>query len=184
MLCTEILRLLRCNFFFLRPFFSFFFNFLHQNYDSFIRKKVIWAAPFFPSFRLFYSKERRLCEIRGCSERELVVLAVCHSLSALHIHQYPRFIFVNLLALERFRILGMNKTHCMLPFRGGISFWPRTQDSYGRKKTTTTKTNVQKALWCFQDVSITNRCNHKIIPHPFLCLYLLFFAPCWLRSTL
>lgn len=80
-------------------------------------KKGIQEAQFFSSLRLSYSKERGFCEIRCCSERELVLLAVCHSLCALRIHQLPRSIlfFFNLSALEWFGILSRNKPQCLLP---------------------------------------------------------------------
>lgn len=55
--------------------------------------KVIWEAQFLSSFRLSCSKEWGFCEICCCSERELVLLAVCHSQRALHIYQLPHLFF-------------------------------------------------------------------------------------------
>lgn len=138
-------------------------------------KKFIWEAQFFSSFRLSYSKERHFCEIRHCSERELVLLAVCHSQCALHIYQLPHFFFFffNLLALEWFGILSMNKTHCMLPIlsrRGGVSFWLRTQNSQKKKGSTKKKQRCASRMSALP----TDLTTKIFLPHPFLYLYLFF----------
>lgn len=140
--------------------------------------KVIWEAQFLSSFRLSCSKERGFCEIRCCSERELVLLAVCHSQRALHyIYQLPHlFFFSSLSALAWFGILSMNKTHLLLPIfspQDGISFWPRTQDSQKRKGA---QNIPQQCCSCRMSVLPTDSTTKIVLPHPFLYLYVLFFC--------
>lgn len=102
----------------------------------------------------------------SCSERELVLLAVCHSQCALHIHQLPHFIFFffsNLLVLEWFGILGMNKTHCMLPVLSPAGwYFLLTKDTGLLKKRKGAQ--KKKATPCFQDASVTNRFSHRNLP--------------------
>lgn len=140
--------------------------------------KVIWEAQFLSSFRLSCSKERGFCEIRCCSERELVLLAVCHSQCALHIYQLPHFFFFfsSLSALAWFRIHSMNKTHFLLPIFSpwdGISFWPRTQDSQKRKGT---QKVPQQCCSCRMSMLPADLTTKIFLPHPFLYFYVLFFA--------
>ena len=100
-------------------------------------KKNIWEAEFLKFIQaLLFKEETHLWDPplfrKGISFISSVSFTMCLTHLPASSFHFSFFFFFNLLALQWFGILGVNKTHCMLPIlspRGGISSWPRTEHS-------------------------------------------------------